>query len=410
MARASLLRQFRRRSRALLRDRRGASLLEYGAIAAMVGALSLASLMAIGKQTEQKFCDAVVAASKSSSAECPTEAPQGSGNAAPVFTTGANLGMVPSGTVLALTVAATDPEGSSVRYELDADAPDWLSISSADGLLSERDRPEDIRAVNVAVRAIDSQGAIGTRTFSFVYQAPRHCEDVRTSGALLSASSVVEIDPDQDALDPLRVYCHMLTDGPAAGGWTMVAFQRADAPLSDWNAGATAATPEDVFAASFALSADQIPTHQHVAFGRVPITDGIPSGPVEILDAVALQYDTSDITAVRHGTEAGASDDGNLPGLINPGVRYDVHRSTASAFPQGDPDFAGAGAAASTTAPTSVNALTFDRRPVTVVPGIAEFTWSFAPNAANPRDTGYAYGGVRSTTDASDFAWVVLVK
>lgn len=173
------------------------------------------------------------------------------------------------------------------------------------------------------------------------------------------------------------VYCNMSTN---SGGWTLVAAQFEQDPVTNWNEGIQADyDPTLSTNRGFALNSSELPDHTLMA------TAASTASQMNVFGAIyTYQYTT-----------------GNIPvTLINDtsGNSYHIHRDTNYRYGNNDPEMAG-----STGNPELVNVLTID------ITGRNGFTFAFAPNDSNPFIRGYGYFGDRNS-NSDNFAWAVWVR
>lgn len=212
-------------------------------------------------------------------------------------------------------------------------------------------------------------------------QPNESCQSLFESGRSTSGFYTLSVPNGTD----LTIMCHMVQSGPLTGGWSVVAAQVEDATQPDWDDGIFPNRNQNsYFNTGFALSAQQLPPHSHVAFGRY-------INNTEILDAVAMTYTTGPLSHM------------SMASLLDPALQYDIHRDPDAHYAAHDPE---TGSLISD--PEWNNTLTFDAR--TPAPG-SEYTWSFSPNHSNSPNQGYAYGGtpLGGTIDLNT-AWIVLVR
>lgn len=189
-----------------------------------------------------------------------------------------------------------------------------------------------------------------------------------------TGNGIYRIDPDGSGPGTaFDVYCDMETDG---GGWTLVAAQYENNPVS-WSQGIQANyDPALAGKRSFALNSLQVPPHTYTAFGK----DLEPT----FIGYSQMLYTTGDIGVwtVKN---------------LKTGINFHAHRSSVYYFSSHDPESTGGN--------TSIwnNTLTYDQC------GGTFSSWAFSPQHNTAINRGYGMNEyVGNVTD--DYAWTVWVR
>jgi len=292
-----------------------------------------------------------------------------------------------------------DPEGGALTWSQSAST---LLVLGQDGILDVTMNASFIAPFNFRVNANDPAG----QTTSVLLHAQgrpvagnlQSCDalyneaaDAGVLGNLATTDFLATIDKDGAGPQAAqRVACHFETSGPLEGGWTIVAYQRDNNPVT-WDS-ASLATQRPIptyFDTSFTMTDAQIPPHGHTAFGRKFFA---APNAVEIVDAVSLIYNTGPINVTGVDFRVGEKT----------GKQYQIHRSPTLAWTAHDPENE---SFSTTEGERWSNTLTFDEKTNNA---ISAYTWAFSPHAPL-QGRGFSYlGSVGLTTE--NFAWVVMVR